>query len=226
MNQRDPLGSRYQSLRLARRFRHAMAHVEAQPASDAGISFQGLLDLHAAPHATASKASLGTLLLLFSLFCLMPVGGVGNVFGVALWLLSWDYGRGRTEMRLPQRVVAWRLNRRWSVWTLHTLAVGYRQAGRWMRPRWPRLQAPCWRWGWAAWIAVQAGVIFLPIPLGNTLPAFSLIALGLGWILKDGLMLCLSLLLGVLGLVYMVWLGDVVWTLLVSAWQGLFSGMM
>ncbi len=216
MNQRDPLGSRYKALRLARRFRHALAQMQAQDeAKPSGMNFQALLDLH---ESSNQKGSMGTLLLLFSLFCLMPVGGVGNVFGVALWLLSWDYAQGRTQMRLPQRVAELRLNRRWSLRVLHALAVGYRYAGRWLRPRWPLLQAPHWRLAWAVWIALQAAVIFLPIPLGNTLPAFSLIALGLGWLIQDGLMLWLSLGMGALGTLYVLWLGDVVWDLL--RWVG------
>jgi hypothetical protein len=162
---------------------------------------------------------MGTLLLLLSLFCLMPVGGVGNVFGAALWLLAWTHLQGRTEMPLPRRVAHMRLNLRWSLWMLRLLARSYRQAGRWLRPRWPALQAPGWRAAWSGWIAVQAGVIFLPIPLGNTLPALSLMALGLGWLLKDGVMLWLSLLLGGLSLWYMVWLGEVTWQGVVWFWN-------
>jgi hypothetical protein len=74
---------------------------------------------------------------------------------------------------------------------------------------------------WAGWIAVQAGVIFLPVPLGNTLPAFSLMALGLGRLLEDGVMHLASLVVGVLGLVYMVALGGVTWQLCLEAWTRL-----
>lgn len=200
--------SRYVSLRLARRFRHALS--QAKTAGGAGLTVHDLLALH-------GNASIATLLMLYALFCLFPVGGVGNVFGVALWLLSWQWAKGQNHLALPQRVADIRLNTRWSCWALRGLAVGYRSAGRWLRPRWPGMQAPWTRPWWAGWIALQALVIFLPVPLGNTLPAFSLVALGLGRLLSDGVMHVTSLVLGTLGLVYMYGLGRVTWELTLEA---------
>lgn len=213
MNRRDPLGSRYAALRLARRFRHAQRQLQAQPADAPGLTLANLLELH-------GPSSMATLLMLYALFCVMPVGGVGNVFGVALWLLSWQWARGRPHA-LPARVAGMRLNPRWSLLLLRLLAAAYRHAGRWLRPRWPRLMAGWTRGWWAAWIALQALVIFLPIPLGNLLPAFSLVALGLGRLLADGLMLGVSLAIGVLGLVYTAAVGQAAWWLTFRAWDGL-----
>ena len=181
-----PLGSRYLSLRLARRMRHAQHAYERLPADAPGLTLDGLLNLH-------GQSGIPTLLMLFALFCIVPVGGVGNVFGVALWMLSWDVWQGRSDMRLPNRLASFRLNRRWSIHMLHGLGSGYRQASRWLRPRWPAMQAPWTRGPWALWIALQALIIFLPVPLGNILPSFSLIALGLGQIIKDGMLLWASL---------------------------------
>ncbi len=196
--------SRHESLRLARRFRQALGQAEA--AGGAALTVKDLLLLH-------GHASMATLLMLYALFCLMPVGGVGNVFGVALWWLSWQWARGQQQLVLPERVAGIRLNARLSIITLRALASGYQAAGRWLRPRWFGLQAPWTQAWWASWIALQAVVIFLPVPLGNTLPAFSLVALGLGRLLADGLMHAASLVLGVLGLVYMAALGHMTWQL-------------
>ena len=107
---------------------------------------------------------------------------------------------------------------------LHGLGSGYRQASRWLRPRWPAMQAPWTRGPWALWIALQALIIFLPVPLGNILPAFSLIALGLGQIIKDGILLWASLLLGALATLYMWWLGDITWSLVLATWAWLAGG--
>lgn len=211
---RDPTGSRYAALRLARRFRLAQWHMQAQPPGTPGLTLQGLLALH-------GPSSLSTLMLLFALVSILPVGGVGNVFGVALWWLSWDWLRGRPDMALPARVANMRLNTRWSVRTLQALAVSYRYAGRWSRPRLRGMQAPWTRGLWAGWIALQALVIFLPVPMGNVLPAFSLVAMGLGRLLDDGLALWLSLALGVLGIVYAVALGQVTWMLTLQMWHAL-----
>lgn len=208
---RDPTGSRYAALRLARRFRLALWHLQAQPEGTPGLTLAAVLALH-------GPSSLSTLMMLFALVSILPIGGVGNVFGVALWWLSWDWLRGRPDMALPARVANMRLNLRWSARTLQTLAVSYRYAGRWSRPRLRGMQAPWTRSLWAAWIAVQALVIFLPVPMGNVLPAFSLVAMALGRLLDDGLMLWLSLALGVLGIVYAFALGHVTWLLMVQMW--------
>lgn len=211
---RDPLGSRHAALRLARRFRQALHRLQAQGPQTRGLSLEELLALH-------GSASLATLLMLFALVCLLPVAGVGNVFGVALWWLSWDWWRDRATGTLHPQVAAMRLNLRWSMATLRALAASYRQAGRWLRPRWPGMQAAWTRGPWAMWIALQALVIFLPIPMGNVLPAFSLVALGLGRLLMDGAMLWASLALGLAGLAYTLVLGQVTWMLTLETWQGL-----
>lgn len=196
--------SRYASLRLARRFRHALH--QSRAVGGTGLTLQDLLALH-------GNASMATLLMLYALFCLMPVGGVGNVFGVALWLLSWQWAMGRQHLALPRRVAAVRLNARWSTLALRGLAASYRHAGRWLRPRWPGMHANWTQPWWAGWIAVQALVIFLPVPLGNVLPALSLVALALGRLLADGVMHATSLVLGGLALVYLYGLGRVTWEL-------------
>lgn len=214
-NRRDPSGSRYAALRLARRFRQAQSSLQAQPQDTPGLTLQALLALH------GGAQSISVLLMVFALVCILPVGGVGNVFGVALWWLSWDWLRGRSETALPPRLAHMRLNVRWSLRTLKTLAVSYRYAGRWSRPRLPALQANWTRGLWAAWIALQALVIFLPVPVGNVLPAFSLVALAMGTLLEDGLALCLSLVLGSMGVAYAVALGHVTWALLVGTWARL-----
>jgi len=212
MSLRPPSNSRDASLLLARRFRHALH--QAQRTGATGLTLRDLVALH-------GQASIATLLLLYAVFCLLPVAGVGNVFGVALWLLSWRWARGSNDMPLPSRVADMRLSARWSTLALKALAYGYRRAARWLRPRWHGVQARWTHPWWAVWIALQAGVIFLPVPLGNTLPAFSLMALGLGRLLEDGVMHLASLVVGALGLVYMVSLGRVTWQLCLDAWAHL-----
>ncbi|MDM7948626.1 exopolysaccharide biosynthesis protein [Hydrogenophaga sp.] len=201
----DPNGSRYAALRLARKFRHAGDALKAQPAGAPGLTLAKVLQLH-------GEASTATLLMLYAIFCVMPVGGVGNVVGVALWWLAWQWGHGRSH-NLPARVADLQLNQRWSLRLLGILGGAYRMGGRWMRPRAAGFLASWTRGWWASWIALQAMVIFLPLPLGNVLPALSLVALGLGRLLADGLMLGLSLLVGALGLLYAAAFGYVAWDL-------------
>ncbi len=203
--------SRYRALRLARRLRQARSALpdgsEAQIRTAPGITLGELLGLHGA-------ASPGSLLLFWSLFCQLPVGGVGNVAAVALWWLSFDWWLERLQPWAPKRVLDIRLNVTWSRRILGMLAVCYRRSGRWLRPRWPLLGWRGARGWWALWIALQAGLVFLPIPLGNVLPGLSLMALGLGRLIGDGLMYLVSVLFGLGALAYTWWLGDVAlrWT--------------
>lgn len=222
----DALGSRHRALRLARRFRRALhalpplppspnAPEPAPAASPPGLTLGEVLDLH-------GTASLGSLVLFWSMFGQLPVGGVGNVAGVALWWLAWDWWRDRVALR-SSSVMRLRLSLRWSHRLLKLLAQCYRQAGLWLRPRWPHWQAPWTRGWWAAWVALQALVIFLPVPMGNLLPGLSLSALGLGRLVQDGTLYLASLLLGLAGLVYMAWLGDITWRLTLEGWHLLHS---
>ena len=63
--------------------------------------------------------------------------------------------------------------------------------------------------------------IFLPIPFGNILPSFSLVALSLAWMFRDGIALLVSLALGSAALVFSVVFGQLAWQLLVRAGQWL-----
>lgn len=59
---------------------------------------------------------------------------------------------------------------------------------------------------------------FLPIPLGNLFPAVSLLMFGLGLLTRDGLMLVLSLLLGLAGLSALVAAAGWLWRVVASTW--------
>jgi hypothetical protein len=78
--------------------------------------------------------------------------------------------------------------------------------GQWLEPRAARWLAPM--------LALMAVLIILPIPLGNVLPALSVVLLGLGLAFRDGLAVLLSLLAALLALAYalafgfgLYWLG-------------------
>ena len=102
---------------------------------------------------------------------------------------------------------------------LRWLAWLYLFALRSLRPRWPALQGPHLRGLWSAWVVLMALIIFLPIPFGNLFPAVSLLMLGLGLLTRDGLMMGLSVLLGLAGLTLLVLAGGWIWSLIVRFWS-------
>jgi hypothetical protein len=85
-------------------------------------------------------------------------------------------------------------------------ALFYDTARATMRRRWQSLLHPRAAIRWRIWIAVMALLVLLPLPLplGNLLPGFSLVLLGLGWSFKYGLVLMLSLVSGTAATGYVV----------------------
>lgn len=205
---------------IARRLRRAAIRHERQArvppvdAPGARLSLAELLSLH-------GEGSLPVLVMLLSLFTLIPVGGAGWFVSFFIVALGWYWARGREHVALPASLGRLTLNERWSLRSLHGLAWLYQRAGRWMRPRWRVWHHERTRAWWGAWIAVMAVIIFLPLPFGNVLPSASLVLLGLGWMFRDGLALLIATTAGAGALAYAVAFGQVVIDLTQRGWHWL-----
>jgi hypothetical protein len=169
------------------------------------LSLADLLNLHGA-------ASPAVLLLVLALLCALPAAGVGTVLSLAIIALAgrWhachvrgdDPADGVLPARLAVPLANWRLGEAWSRRCLRMLAWLYAAAGRLLRERWSWACAGrTTRW-WGGWIALMGLLILLPIPLGNVLPAISLVLLSLGWMFRDGVTLAASAAVGTGALVF------------------------
>jgi hypothetical protein len=186
----------------------------ARTLSGAPLSFADLAVLH-------GEGGHGSLLILLALPCLLPVPGVGNVMGAALVLLSWVHWRGGDTRALPPAVAQLRLSSGWARRVLVLMARFYTWMERWSRTRLPWMVSRT-NAGWlCAKVAVMGLIIFLPLPLGNVLPALALLLLGAGLALRDGLAVGLSLLVAALALVYTTAIGLTAWSALSSLHRGL-----
>lgn len=154
--------------------------------------------------------SLPSVLLVGAALTMLPVAGAGTVLSVLLWWVAWAWWRGHDQLQVPQRAQRLSLNPTWSRRCLHGLAWVYEQADRHMRPRWALWAHERTRPWWGVWVSLMAALIFLPLPLGNVLPAASLMLLALGWMFRDGLVLMLAGATGVAALGYVVFLWEVV----------------
>jgi hypothetical protein len=161
------------------------------------ISLAGLLELH-------GKSSGPVLMILLALLATLPIAGAGMVLSLGIFLLSWTWLRGRDNMPLPKRLGQVTLNEVWTRRCLHGLAWIYEKADLLLRPRWIAMSNRRLRPAWGAWIALMAALIFIPLPLGNLLPAMSLVMLSLGWMTRDGLALMLAAVAGVGAIIYVV----------------------
>lgn len=178
------------------------------------LSLADLLQLH-------GEASGAVLLLLLALFSVAPLAGVGTLLSVAMVALAWQWSLGRDSLPLPARLARVTLNETWSRRCLHSLAWLYETAARCMRPRWAAWTAPRARAAWAGWIALMALLIFVPLPLGNVLPAISLVLLSLGWMFRDGVAMLASAATGLLALAYAVSLSHLLLAMVASVWERL-----
>ena len=186
---------------------HQHLHDRLREAADALTGEPVALSHLAAVHGPAAR---GTLLVLLSVPCVLPVPGVGNVLGIGLLLLALAMWRGQACHQLPARVAGWRLSAHWAQRVLGLLSGFYRLAARWSRERLPHLVD-----GHQPWLAPKVGLmgalIFLPIPFGNVLPALALSLLGLGLVFRDGLAVLLALLAGGAAVAYTAGLGVLAW---------------
>lgn len=178
----------------------------------------------------ASSHPLGPLLILLSAPCVLPIPGIGNVMGLALMGAAWWIWRGPAADALTGRATAAPLNPRHRRLVRRWMARVGRLAAPWCRPRlitFVDLQPGSWRTAFAAALVALMGVlIFLPIPLGNVLPAASVTSLGLGLSHRDGLAALWSAGLAGLALVYAAALGAGAWMWVmapVGRWLGVAS---
>ena len=189
---------------LHQRLRQAAADLSGEPVA---------LSQLAAAHGSAAQ---GSLLVLLSAPCALPVPGVGNVLGIGLLLLALAMWRGQGSRQLPGRVARWELSAAWAGRVLGLLANFYALASRWSRQRLLRLvplvQAADSPQAWLATkVGLMGGLIFLPIPFGNVLPALALSLLGLGLVFRDGLAVLLAWLVAGAALAYSAGLGLLAW---------------
>lgn len=178
------------------------------------VSLQELLQLH-------GDASTAVVLMLLALFTTLPIAGVGTILSLAIFALAWRWARYRETTTVHGHIGAIRLSPLWTGRTLGFLAWMYEQADRLLSPRMLALSSHATRPWWALWICVMGAIIFLPIPFGNILPSFSLVALSLAWMFRDGIALLVSLALGSAALVFSVIFGQLAWLLIVRAGQWL-----
>jgi len=169
--------------------------------------------------ALQGPAALGSLLVLLAAPCVLPVPGVGNVMGLALMMLALPMWRGERIGALPTGVAGFQMPARWArralllMAGLYALADRITRGGR-QRPR-GAVPQPAQHSGPRPWlathVALMGGLIFLPLPLGNVLPALSLALLGLALALHDRLLMTGALAAGLLAWAYTAALGLAVW---------------
>jgi hypothetical protein len=167
--------------------------------------------------AQAHGAALpGSMLVLLAAPCVLPIPGIGNVMGTALAVLALaGWQRGEVG-ELSGRVAQVRLPAHWARRILHLLAWFYAGSGRLCRARLAGMTELRPRSWMSPLVGLMGGLIFLPIPLGNVLPAAATVLLGLGLAFRDGLATLAGCGVALLAVAYTVALGVGAWSWLLA----------
>lgn len=182
---------------------HQRLRAAADDLTHEPVALSHLADMH-------GQGTRGALLVLLSAPSVLPLPGVGNMLGIGLLLMAWAIWRGQPAHQLPARVAGWQLSAPSARRVLGLLAGVYAGAGRWLRTRLPHVADGAQGW-LAPKVGLMGGLIFLPIPFGNVLPALALSLLGLGLLFRDGLAVMLSLVAGGVAVAYTAGLGVLAW---------------
>lgn len=133
-------------------------------------------------------SSFGLLLLLLAILALLPIPGpIGQVFGAALAFVGFQVMRNARRIWLPHRIRRAHLPVPLLVATIRRFVPWLRWCERAMsRRRLLALTSAKVRVALGCAVIVLAGIIALPIPLGNLLPALAIMTIALALLERDG----------------------------------------
>ncbi len=166
-------------------------------------------------HALEHRA-IGALMFIFAVPNAIPVPpGVSAVLGAPLIFLSFQLMIGRRPW-LPRIITDRSLSRVDFEKVVDLAAPWLAKAERLMRPRFTFLASPPAEYLVGAVCLLLSIILFLPIPLGNMLPAFTICVLALGVLERDGVWISIGLACAVVAVV-------IVWgVVLALLWSALF----
>lgn len=178
---------------------HAIAdrlHAAAAGLSGERVALRQIADAH-------GTAAQGTMLVLLSMPCMLPIPGVGSVLGFGLIALALTLWSTQGTLQLPSRVAGFNMSCAMAERVLKRQARLFSLAGRHARERWSTLATQRLHRLWQIpKVVLMAVIIILPLPLGNVLPALALSLLGVGLIYRDGLAVLGSVVMAGLAVLY------------------------
>ena len=148
------------------------------------------------------ERSFGAFLLVFSIPNLIPLPpGATLVLGLPLVFIAWQIVIGRSKIWLPDRLANYALEKKTLVKIVDRADPWLRRMEAWVRPRnWP-LSAPFAERIFGIYTLLLAIVVFIPVPLGNWLPAFAIATIGLAQTERDGNCLAVGSIIGVIAII-------------------------
>jgi hypothetical protein len=162
------------------------------------VSVADLLEL-------AGDRAFGALMFVFALPNVVPTPpGVSAVLGLPLILLSAQFFWGRKTPWLPRAISTRSIARTDLAAVISRMTSPMRRFERVLKPRLGLLVSPAAERLLGFALLVLAVILFLPIPLGNMLPAAAICILSLALVEHDGLAVLIGVLIGAIA-VMIVW---------------------
>lgn len=160
--------------------------------------------------------AIGALMFIFAVPNAIPVPpGVSAVLGAPLIFLSFQLMLGQRPW-LPRVITDRSLSRQEFEKVVDLAAPWLARAERLMRPRLQQLASAPAKHVVGLLCLILSVILFLPIPLGNMLPAFTICVLALGVLERDGVWIIIGAILSVVAVA-------IVWgVVLALAWSALF----
>ena len=146
--------------------------------------------------------AFGALMLAFAAPNLPPLGipGLSSICAVPLFYRAWQMAAGRPAPLLPRWLLARSVPARAFAGLIRSVGPSLSRVERLLKPRVPPLSGVTGHRAAGAVALAMAAVLFLPIPLGNLLPALAIAALALGLSARDGIAVLSGYLVAAAGL--------------------------
>ncbi len=164
--------------------------------------------------AALKRRALGALIFIFAVPVALPLPpGVSTVFGAPLLFLTAQLMLGMKPW-LPGLITNRSLKRSEFKKIITTVAPWLHRAESVMKPRISFVGQRPFVYLLGLMCLVLSTILFLPIPLGNMLPAFAVSIIALGLLARDGLWMLIGFVTGILAVV-VVW--GVLWAMIFAA---------
>jgi len=164
--------------------------------------------------AAMQRRALGAMIFIFAVPVALPLPpGVSTIFGAPLLFLTAQLMLGM-EPWLPKLITNRSLTRREFGRIVSAAMPWLHRAESVMKPRMTFVGQRPFVYLLGAMCLILSIILFLPIPLGNMLPAFSVSVISLGLLARDGLWMTIGFLLGVVAIA-VVW--AVFWAIIFGA---------
>ena len=180
----------------------------AADASRERISLRDLL-------AIGRDRAFGALLFIFAVPNVIPTPpGTSAILGIPLLFLAAQLTLGQAQPWLPKLIAERSMAREDFAALIAKVVPWIARAERMLKPRLDFMAHPSMEWVVGGLCLLLSLILFLPIPLGNMLPALAICFLGLGVLERDGLAILLGAAVTVVSLAV---ISGVVWAIVESA---------